>query len=122
AAVGLVAVVVDFLAVSLAAPACAGLVLLGVLIGPAVVSDRMLPWWSFALSAVAFALLLAVDTQRRQSTWGDAVVSGRVGSAGPVTAAGTVIAGAVAVAVALFIGATVTAVGTGRAHRTREQG
>ena len=120
AAVGLVAVVVDFLAVSLAVPACAGLVLLSVLIVPAVVSDRMLPWWSFVLCAVGFALLLAVDTQRRQGAWGDAVASGRVGSVGPISAAGTIIAGAVAVA--LFIGATATGVGTGRAHSTRQHG
>jgi transglutaminase-like putative cysteine protease len=119
-AVGLVAVVVDLLAVSLAAPACAGLVLLGVIAVPAAVSDRMLPWWTFALSAVSFALLLAVDTQRRQSAWGDPVVSGRVTYGRPVTAVCVVTAGAVAVA--LFIGVTATAVGTGRATRSRVQG
>ncbi|MDQ3901825.1 MAG: DUF3488 and transglutaminase-like domain-containing protein, partial [Actinomycetota bacterium] len=129
-AVGLVAVVVDSLAVSLAAPACAGLVLLCVIIVPAVVSDRMLPWWTFALGAVGFALLLGVDTQRRQGAWGAAVVSdrvvsdrvaaGRLGYGRPVIAAGAVTAGAVAVA--LFIGMTATAVGTGRAIRTRAQG
>ncbi|MBV8996534.1 MAG: transglutaminase domain-containing protein [Pseudonocardiales bacterium] len=119
-AVGLVAVVVDLLAVSLAAPACAGLVLLCMIIVPTVVSDRMLPWWTFALSAVGFALLLAADTQRRQRTWGDPVISGRVGYARPVITAGAVTAGAVAVA--LFIGTTATAVGTGRATRTHVQG
>jgi transglutaminase-like putative cysteine protease len=124
-AVGLVAVVVDSLAVSLAAPACAGLVLLCVIIVPAVVSDRMLPWWTFALGAVGFALLLGVDTQRRQGAWGAAVVSdrvaaGRLGYGRPVIAAGAVTASAVVVA--LIIGMTATAVGTGRAIRTRAQG
>jgi hypothetical protein len=60
-AVGLVAVVVHTLAVSAAAPASAGLVLLPVVIVPAVVSDQLLPWWSFALGALGFALLLAAD-------------------------------------------------------------
>jgi transglutaminase-like putative cysteine protease len=123
--IGLVAVVVDTLAVSLAAPAATGLVLVCMLTVPVVASDRMLPWWSFALSAVSFALLLAVDTQHRQATWGASVDSAQVGSAwadsawaGPsrrITAAPAAVAmTAGAVVGALVIGATVTAVGTGR--------
>ena len=120
-AAGLVAVVVDFVAVSVAAPACAGLILLGVITVPIAVSDRMVPWWSFVLGAVGFALLLSVDTQRRQGAWGDRVGAGRGRN---TTAAPAVLAiTAAAVAVALFVGVTVAAVGTGRAmHSARNRG
>lgn len=115
-AVGLLAVVVDFLAGSVAAPAYTGLVLLGVLSVPVATSDRMLPWWSFASSAAGFALLLAVDTQRRHGGWGDRIDAGKVG-VGRQVAALAITAGALAVA--LLVGVTVTGVGTGRAHSTR---
>jgi transglutaminase-like putative cysteine protease len=106
--VGLVAVVVDIVAV--AAPACTGLVLLCVLTVPAVVSARMLPWWSFALGAAGFALLLAVDTGCRENTWGDAVGAGKRIAAAPA-AVGII---GLAIVVALGVGATVSEVGTGR--------
>jgi transglutaminase-like putative cysteine protease len=117
-AVGLVAVIVDVLAVSVAAPACAGLVLLAVLTVPAAVSGRMLPWWSFALSAVGFALLLAVDTQRRQGAWGKSLVPGRQ----ITTVCAAVAVTAVATVVAVFVGVTVTEVGTGRGNATHAHG
>jgi hypothetical protein len=107
-AVGLVAVVVHTLAVSAAAPACAGLVLLCVVTVPAVVSDQLLPWWSFALGALGFALLLAADGWRRQLEWGECAGSGGYLSAAP----GAIAVTASAMAVALFVGATVTTVGT----------
>jgi transglutaminase-like putative cysteine protease len=113
--VGLVAVAVDILAVSVGAPASAGLVLLCVVTVPVATSDRMLPWWSFALSAVGFALLLAVDTARRQVGWGESVESGSVGPGRQLTAAPAAVAmSAGALVVALLIGATVTAVGSSR--------
>ncbi|MGH3688120.1 MAG: transglutaminaseTgpA domain-containing protein [Pseudonocardiaceae bacterium] len=111
AAVGLVAVVVDTLAISAAAPASSGLVLLCVVTVPAAASDRLLPWWSFALSALGFTLLLAVDSQRRQLAWGEPTGPGK--HLGAALAAVTVTAGAMVVA--LLVGATVTAVGTIRA-------
>ncbi|HEX4102786.1 MAG: transglutaminaseTgpA domain-containing protein [Pseudonocardiaceae bacterium] len=110
-AVGLVAVAVHALAVSAGVPACSGLVLLCVVAVPAAVSDRMLPWWSFALSAVGYTLLLAVDSQRRQVAWGRS--AGSAGNVGAVPAAAAAVAGG-AVVVALVVGATATAVGTGR--------
>jgi len=113
-AVGLVAVVVYTLAVSAAAPASAGLVLLGVVTVPAVVSDQLLPWWSFALSALGFVLLLAADGWRRQLEWGECAGSGGHLSAAP----GAIAVTAGAMVVALFVGATVTAVGTGRSAST----
>ena len=113
--IGLVAVVVDTLAVSVAAPASTGLVLLCVVTVPAAVSERMLPWWSFVLSAVSFALLVAVDTQRRQAAWGESVDSGRVGPGQYIAAAPAAVAVTVgALVVASVIGTTVTAVGAGR--------
>ncbi len=119
-AAGLMAIVVDFLAVSLAAPACAGLVLLAVITVPVAVSDRMLPWWSFALSAASFAVLLVVDTQRQQRAWGDRVDAGpgRQTTAAPAALAVT----ASAIAIALLVGISATAVGTGRATNVRNRG
>ncbi len=114
-AVGLVAVAVHTLTVSAGAPACSGLVLMCVVIVPAAVSHRMLPWWSFALSAVGYALLLAVDSWRRQLAWGES--AGAAGNVGAVPAAAVAVAGG-ALVIALIIGATVTAVGTGRSIHT----
>jgi transglutaminase-like putative cysteine protease len=114
-AVGLVAIAVHALAVSAGAPACSGLVLLCVVTVPAAVSGRMLPWWSFALSAVGYALLLAVDTRRRQLAWGE--TTGSAGSVGTVPAAAAAVAGG-ALVVALVVGVTVTAVGTGWSTQT----
>jgi transglutaminase-like putative cysteine protease len=113
-AIGLVAVAVHTLAVSAAAPASSGLVLLSVVTVPAAVSDRLLPWWSFVLSALGFALLLAVDSRRRQLAWGES--AGDAGNIGAAPAAVAVAAGAMVVA--LLVGATVTAVGTGRSGGT----
>jgi transglutaminase-like putative cysteine protease len=118
-AIGLVAVAVHALVVSAGAPACAGLVLLCVVTVPIAVSDRMLPWWSFALGAVGYALLLAVDSRRRQQAWGQAPGSG--GTIGAVPAAAVAVA-AGALVVALVVGATVTAVGTGRSIHTSAAG
>ncbi|MGH3830059.1 MAG: transglutaminaseTgpA domain-containing protein, partial [Pseudonocardiaceae bacterium] len=112
---GLIAVVVDTLTVSAAAPAASGLVLLFLITVPAAVSEHLLPWWSFALSALGFALLLAVDSQRRQLIWGQTV-----GSSGHLAAAPAAVAvTAGAMVVALLVGATVTAVGTGRSANAR---
>ncbi|MGH3763980.1 MAG: transglutaminase TgpA family protein [Pseudonocardiaceae bacterium] len=126
--IGLVAIAVDILAVSAGAPASAGLVLLCVVTVPAATSDRMLPWWSFALSAVGFALLLAVDTERRQRGWGEAVDSSdSAASAGvwpgrQLTAAPAAVGvSAGALVVALLIGATVTAVGSARPISTSDR-
>jgi transglutaminase-like putative cysteine protease len=113
-AVGLAAVAAHTLAVSAAAPASSGLVLLCVVTVPATAADRLLPWWSFTLSALGFALLLAVDSRHRQLVWGPSAGSG--GYTGAAPAAVAVTAGAMVVA--LLVGATVTAVGTGRSTGT----
>jgi transglutaminase-like putative cysteine protease len=113
-AIGLVAIAVHTLAVSAAAPAFSGLLLLCLITVPAAVSDQLLPWWSFVLSALGFALLLAVDSRRRQLAWGES--AGGAGNIGAAPAAVAVAGGAMVVA--LLVGATVTVVGTGRSGTT----
>ncbi|HET8642513.1 MAG TPA: transglutaminaseTgpA domain-containing protein, partial [Pseudonocardiaceae bacterium] len=98
---GLVAIVVDLVAVSARAPAAAGLVLLCVFAVPASVSDGMLPWWTFVLGASGFALLLVVDGQRRHVMWRGGSAERNDGGAGQTAAA---VAG-VALIVALLAGA-----------------
>jgi transglutaminase-like putative cysteine protease len=107
-ALGMVAVVVDFVAVSAAAPAAAGLVLLCVFAVPASVAEGMLPWWTFVLGAGGFALLLAVDGQRRHLAWrGESTAPSDAGAAPTATAVA-----AVALIAALLAGSTMTLIGT----------
>ena len=107
-AIGMVAVLVDTLAVSAGTPAACGLVLLCVYAVPASLADEMLPWWAFVLGAVSFAALLAVDGAHRHQQWRNRpTVQGTGGGAGSPSA---LVAGAVAIA--LFAGATVTGIGT----------
>lgn len=102
---GLVAVVVDAVAISAAAPAASGLVLLCVVAVPASLADRLLPWWSFVLGALGFALLLTMDRQRRHLVWTEpAGPGGHFGSAVTVVAA--------AIVLALLAGSSLTTVGT----------
>ncbi|MGH3905985.1 MAG: DUF3488 and transglutaminase-like domain-containing protein [Pseudonocardiaceae bacterium] len=115
-AVGLVAVCVDAVAVSAAAPAAAGLVLLCVVTVPASLADQLLPWWSFLLGALGFALLLTMDAQRRHLVWSEPA-----GPSGNFSAA--VVLGAGAAVVALLAGSALTAVGTeGRLARSGTAG
>ncbi|NUT46257.1 MAG: transglutaminase domain-containing protein [Saccharothrix sp.] len=107
-AIGLVAILVDTLAVGLAAPAASGLVLLCVFAVPASLADEMLPLWTFALGAGAFAMLLAVDGQHRHEAWRGRLPNGGRRGSGP---AATAVAG-VAVVIALLAGASLTLVGT----------
>jgi transglutaminase-like putative cysteine protease len=107
-AIGLVAVLVDTLAVSAGTPAACGLVLLCVYAVPASLADEMLPWWAFVLGAVSFAALLAVDGAHRHQMWRNRpTVQGTGGGAGSPAA---LVSGAVAIA--LLAGATVTVIGT----------
>ena len=107
-AIGLVAVLVDTLAVSAGTPAACGLVLLCVYAVPASLADEMLPWWAFVLGAVSFAALLAVDGAHRHQMWRNRpTVQGTSGGFGGPTA---LVSGAVAIA--LLAGATVTVIGT----------
>lgn len=107
-AIGLVAVLVDTLAVSAGTPAASGLVLLCVYAVPASLADEMLPWWAFVLGAVSFAALLAVDGAHRHQLWRNRpTVQGTNGGLGGPAA---LVSGAVTIA--LLAGATVTVIGT----------
>ncbi|GAA3435700.1 transglutaminase TgpA family protein [Kutzneria kofuensis] len=110
-AIGLVAVVVDMLAVEAKAPAASGLVLLCVYAVPASLADEMLPWWSFVLGAAAFATLLAVDGRAKHKAWRGR----RTGLPGyaqgtPSHEASSVVL--VSVVLALIVGSTFTVIGT----------
>ena len=108
-AIGLVAVLVDTLAVAAAAPAASGLVLLCVFAVPASLADEMLPFWTFILGAAAFAMLLAVDGQHRHEAWRGRLrfrVGERVGRVRDVRWR------AIAMVIALIVGAGFTLVGT----------
>ena len=107
-AIGLVAILVDTLAVGVGAPAASGLVLLCVFAVPASLADEMLPLWTFAFGAGAFALLLAVDGQHRHEAWRGRLPSGGQSGSGP---AATAVAG-LALVVAMLAGASLTLVGT----------
>ncbi|ANZ38487.1 transglutaminase [Lentzea guizhouensis] len=107
-AIGLVAVLVDTLAVAAAAPAASGLVLLCVFAVPASLADEMLPFWTFILGAAAFAMLLAVDGQHRHEAWRGRLGSGSASGTG---SSATTVA-SIAMVIALVVGAGVTIVGT----------
>ncbi|MDQ0382349.1 transglutaminase TgpA family protein [Amycolatopsis thermophila] len=109
-AIGLVAVLVDTLAVAASAPAATGLVLLCVYAVPASLADSMLPWWTFLLGAAAFAGLLAVDGNHRHRRWRNRDAPG-LGNA-PAAASAPVAVVAVALVLGLVAGTTLTAVGT----------
>jgi transglutaminase-like putative cysteine protease len=107
-AIGLVAILVDTLAVAAAAPAASGLVLLCVFAVPASLADEMLPLWTFVFGAGAFALLLAVDGQHRHEAWRGRLATSGANGSGP---AATAVAGS-AMVIALLAGASLTLVGT----------
>ncbi|QFZ22591.1 transglutaminase TgpA family protein [Saccharothrix syringae] len=107
-AIGVVAIVVDGLAVGASAPAASGLVLLCVFAVPASLAEEMLPAWTFVFGAAAFALLLAVDGQHRHEAWRGRLPGGGQNGSGPAATA----VGALAVVVALVLGGSMTLVGT----------
>ncbi|MGI5505537.1 transglutaminase TgpA family protein [Lentzea sp. CA-135723] len=107
-AIGLVAILVDTLAVAAAAPAASGLVLLCVFAVPASLADEMLPFWTFVLGAAAFAMLLAVDGQHRHVAWRGRLGSGSASGSG---SSATSVA-AIAMVIALVVGFAFTFVGT----------
>jgi transglutaminase-like putative cysteine protease len=108
--IGLVAILVDTLAVAAAAPAATGLILLCVYAVPASLSDAMLPWWTFTLGAAAFAGLLAVDGSHRHRSWRNRDAPGL--GASPRAAATPLAVVCVALVVGLGAGSAVTAIGT----------
>ncbi|MBB3665051.1 transglutaminase-like putative cysteine protease [Prauserella sediminis] len=109
--VGLVALVVDLLAVTAAAPAATGLLLLCVYAVPSALTPELLPWWTFVLGVVAYAALLAVDGSHRHRVWRTrAPARGSGAGVGSMAAPSGLVA--TAVAAGLLAGATLTFVGT----------
>ncbi|GAB3477329.1 transglutaminaseTgpA domain-containing protein [Amycolatopsis cihanbeyliensis] len=109
-AIGLVAILVDTLAIAASAPAASGLILLCVYAVPASLSNELLPWWTFALGAGAFAGLLAVDGSHRHRRWRNRDGPSLGGSPSAATAPVAVVC--VALLVGLVAGSGVTAIGT----------
>lgn len=109
-AIGLVAILVDTLAVAASAPAATGLVLLCVYAIPASLSDELLPWWTFLLGAGAFAGLLAVDGNHRHRRWRTRDAPGLGPSPGSTSTPIAVVS--VALVLGLITGVAVTGVGT----------
>ncbi|RCW43284.1 transglutaminase superfamily protein [Halopolyspora algeriensis] len=105
--IGLTALLLDAIAVSLRSPAVAGLVLLCVFAVPASLSDDLLPWWTFLTGALGFVLLLMAGSRREHTGSGEREEHRFVGLGGQ----SLTIAGLAAV-VALLAGSTFTAVGT----------
>ncbi|HWD02963.1 MAG TPA: transglutaminaseTgpA domain-containing protein [Amycolatopsis sp.] len=108
-AIGLVAVLVDTLAVAAAAPAATGLVLLCVYAVPAALADDLLPWWTFVLGAAAFACLLALDGNHRHRRWRNRDAPGSGGWARAVQAPVAVVCAALVLG---LLGGGITWVGT----------
>lgn len=117
-ATGVVAVLVDVCVTVAEAPAVAGLPLLCVYAVPASLDDDMLPWWSFALGAAGFSLVLAVDKARKRWRWrgGRTRATGpllrRLSPAGAATPVAGLAIGAVGLLLAVLTGAQATVVGT----------
>lgn len=109
-AIGLVAILVDTLAVAATAPAATGLILLCVYAVPSALAGDLLPWWTFGLGAASFAALLAADGSHRHRRWRNRSAPGL--GASPGTASTPVAVVAAALAVGLVAGSTVTAIGT----------
>lgn len=109
--IGLVAVLVDTIAVTVAAPAASGLVLLCLYAVPASLADELLPWWTFVLGAGMFAVLIALDSGHRHRGWQGRQGRQHVSERAAMASAPSVVA-SVAIVCGLLAGATVTTIGT----------
>lgn len=109
--VGLVALLLDVVAVSAGAPAVAGLVLLCVFAVPASLADDMLPWWTFVAGAVGFVLLLTAEGQQGRFRARGRDGGKRTGIHAGARQQSLAVAGSAA-AVALLVGSMSTGVGT----------
>lgn len=109
-AIGLVAIMVDTLAVSAGTPAACGLVLLCVYAVPASLAEEMLPWWSFGLGAASFAMLLAVDGAHRHQVWRNRPSMATGGRLGSIRAPAALVG--IAVLLGILAGSQATLIGT----------
>ncbi|POM24002.1 Protein-glutamine gamma-glutamyltransferase [Actinomadura rubteroloni] len=83
AGVGLVAVLVDLLAVRLRRAALAGLPLLAMYSVPAAVREEGVSWLAFGAGALGFLMLLTSDAREQVGGWGRAVFAPRSGAEVP---------------------------------------
>ena len=101
--IGLAAFIADFLVAEAKAPALVALPLLCLYSVPASIASTMLPWYSFAVPAVLYAVLLAVTGHKDRRSGVRAGV-GMAVNGGAITILSTV--------VALVVAGSVTGVGT----------
>jgi transglutaminase-like putative cysteine protease len=112
--VGTTALIVDFLVAEARSPALVALPLLCLYSVPASIATELLPWWTFALPAALYAVLLAMTGHT------GARARGRTNLRVVVT---SVVIAAVATAAAVLIGDSVTGIGTeGRLPRSAAGG
>ncbi len=102
-AIGCAAFIADFLVAEARSPALVALPLLCLYSVPASIASTMLPWYSFAVPAVLYAVLLAVTGHRGRRT-------GARAELGLAVNGGVIIA--LATAAALFIAGSTTSIGT----------
>ncbi|MEW2360238.1 DUF3488 and transglutaminase-like domain-containing protein, partial [Spirillospora sp. NPDC029432] len=76
--VGLVAAIVDLLAVRLRKAAPAGLPLLAMFSVPAAVREESVGWFAFGVGAAGYLALLVADSREHVGTWGRVVLGRRV--------------------------------------------
>lgn len=121
--VGLVALLVDALAVALERPALAGLPLLALYVVPVTVVPHGVPWVPFALGAAGFLVLLGAESGARGRRWGRLAetgpqpVLGRRDTAGGTPTHPALRLGAVALGVAVIVPALVPGVDGGMLHQ-----
>jgi transglutaminase-like putative cysteine protease len=109
-ALGLAAIIVDFLIAEAHAPALVALPLLCLYSVPASIAETLLPWWTFVAPAVLYAVLLAVSGHPGRQR------GARVGVGMAASGLGIIV---VTTLVAVLVADAFTAVGTaGRLPRT----
>jgi transglutaminase-like putative cysteine protease len=103
AGIGLIAILVDLVTVTLAKPAVAGLALLAVYCVPVSILGDGTSWAWFILAALAYLGLLAVEGQERISAWGRSLSGARSGTPPALLTSGTGARQATAIAVTLAV-------------------
>ncbi|NHC12308.1 transglutaminase family protein [Motilibacter deserti] len=107
---GLLAVLVDTLVVTLRKPALAGLPLLALYGVPAAIVPEGVPWLAFALGAAGYLAILLAESRERVGRWGRTLGAGRrrngVVDSSPLSAIGRRV-GAGAVGIAVLVPAVV---------------
>ncbi|MDQ1689117.1 MAG: hypothetical protein QOK42_2092 [Frankiaceae bacterium] len=83
AGIGLVAILVDFIAVGLRKAAVAGLPLFGLFVVPAAIAPHGIGAMPFLIAASGYLALLVADGRERLGRWGRPLGAGRRGDEGP---------------------------------------